>query len=212
VVVGKGEGGTRRGAYDADIPRPNRRAKVLEHLRNMPFAPSAQMQHVPYYEDDDEGDSDEELDVRLSGEYTWARRAQHLVKPALTSTLYALSSSERVNTQFRPRSPTPSFDELPPLRTKSYITSHAGSRRAEHAQRHPPGPHPDDLDDGCGHDRDDEPRRKRNFFGGKGLDMGRLTEPDARLVDVIRSGALAGSAAGAGAGVGRAAEWSRGVY
>lgn len=49
--------------------------------------------------------------------------------------------------------------------------------------------------------------------------MGRLTEPDARLVDVIRSGALAGAGAGAGGGEGvgraaewRAAEWSRGVY
>lgn len=42
------------------------RAAVLENLRNMPFAPSAQMQHVPYDVDDDEGDSDSDLDVRIS--------------------------------------------------------------------------------------------------------------------------------------------------
>lgn len=33
----------------------------------MPFAPSAQMQHVPYDAEDDEGDSDSDLDVRISG-------------------------------------------------------------------------------------------------------------------------------------------------
>ena len=32
----------------------------------MPFAPSAQMQHVPYDQEDDEGDSDSDLDVRIS--------------------------------------------------------------------------------------------------------------------------------------------------
>jgi histone deacetylase 1/2 len=42
------------------------RAAVLENLRNMPFAPSAQMQHVPYDVDDDGGDSDSDLDVRIS--------------------------------------------------------------------------------------------------------------------------------------------------
>ena len=42
------------------------RSAVLEGLKNMPFAPSAQMQHVPYDVDDDEGDSDSDLDVRIS--------------------------------------------------------------------------------------------------------------------------------------------------
>lgn len=44
------------------------RAALLESLRNMPFAPSAQMQHVPYDFEDDEEDEDEDLDVRISGE------------------------------------------------------------------------------------------------------------------------------------------------
>jgi len=34
----------------------------------MPFAPSAQMQHVPYDFEDDEEDEDEDIDVRISGE------------------------------------------------------------------------------------------------------------------------------------------------
>ncbi|KAI5474278.1 histone deacetylase 1/2 [Pseudohyphozyma bogoriensis] len=41
-------------------------ASVMEGLKNMPFAPSAQMQHVPYDVDDDDGDSDSDLDVRIS--------------------------------------------------------------------------------------------------------------------------------------------------
>lgn len=45
----------------------HRRQSIIEGLRNMPFAPSAQMQHVPYDVDDDEGDSDSDLDVRISG-------------------------------------------------------------------------------------------------------------------------------------------------
>lgn len=42
-------------------------AEVLDGLKNMPFAPSAQMQHVPYDAENDEGDSDSDLDVRISG-------------------------------------------------------------------------------------------------------------------------------------------------
>ena len=46
---------------------------MLEGLRNMPFAPSAQMQHVPYDQEDDEGDSDSDLDVRISRTFTLSR-------------------------------------------------------------------------------------------------------------------------------------------
>ncbi|KAK4047474.1 histone deacetylase (class I) Clr6 [Microbotryomycetes sp. JL201] len=44
----------------------NTTASILENMRNMPFAPSAQMQHVPYDVNDDENDSDSDLDVRLT--------------------------------------------------------------------------------------------------------------------------------------------------
>ncbi|KAM0790353.1 histone deacetylase (class I) Clr6 [Microbotryomycetes sp. NB124-2] len=44
----------------------NTTASILENLRNMPFAPSAQMHHVPYDVNDDAEDSDSDLDVRLS--------------------------------------------------------------------------------------------------------------------------------------------------
>ncbi|KAL8291679.1 hypothetical protein RQP46_001937 [Phenoliferia psychrophenolica] len=49
-------------------------AAVLEGLRNMPFAPSAQMQHVPYDAEDDEGDSDSDLDIRISERVRQTRR------------------------------------------------------------------------------------------------------------------------------------------
>ncbi|GAA5981974.1 hypothetical protein JCM5350_006585 [Sporobolomyces pararoseus] len=41
-------------------------AEIIDSLRNLPFAPSAQMQPVPYDLEDDEGDSDSDLDVRIS--------------------------------------------------------------------------------------------------------------------------------------------------
>ncbi|ORY68031.1 hypothetical protein BCR35DRAFT_308216 [Leucosporidium creatinivorum] len=50
------------------------KAALLESLRNMPFAPSAQMQHVPYDFEDDEEDEDEDLDVRISGESSFLGR------------------------------------------------------------------------------------------------------------------------------------------
>lgn len=42
-------------------------AEIIDSLRNLPFAPSAQMQPVPYDIEDDSGDSDSDLDVRISG-------------------------------------------------------------------------------------------------------------------------------------------------
>jgi histone deacetylase 1/2 len=41
------------------------RAKIIDHLRNMPHAPSVQMQDVPRDEEDDE--EKEEPDVRITG-------------------------------------------------------------------------------------------------------------------------------------------------
>lgn len=44
-------------------------AEIIDSLRNLPFAPSAQMQPVPYDMEDDSGDSDSDLDVRISGTF-----------------------------------------------------------------------------------------------------------------------------------------------
>ncbi|RHZ55980.1 hypothetical protein Glove_408g12 [Diversispora epigaea] len=48
-------------AYLADM-----KAKVFENLRNIPFAPSVQMHHVPSCELSDEDENDDDADIRMS--------------------------------------------------------------------------------------------------------------------------------------------------
>lgn len=133
------------------------RAAVLENLRNMPFAPSAQMQHVPYDVDDDEGDSDSDLDVRIS-------RAPSLSLSPCTLDLLtdAIVGTGRIQSSRRHEEQYPSSDEdADSLQrrkrrfAKSYITSSAASRKASkmHVELRA--------------EEEEEVRPKRSFFRSK---------------------------------------------
>ncbi|KAM0749710.1 hypothetical protein T439DRAFT_37266 [Meredithblackwellia eburnea MCA 4105] len=137
-------------------------AAVLESLRNMPFAPSAQMQHVPYDAEDDEGDSDSDLDVRIS---------------------------ERVRQTRAYEDQYPSDDENPESLErrkrrlqKSYITSSAAARKAARRQANSSRFDPDGTIAAMDESGECEPtpsstRPKRTFFRIPRLDLARLTGP-----------------------------------
>lgn len=109
------------------------RAKVLENLRNMPFAPSAQMQQVPYYEDDDDGDSDEELDVRLSGKLTVPSLAPFQADPTAPLTPHLTlppprpqNASTLSSAPAPPHQPPTNFPRSAPSRTSPRTPARAG--------------------------------------------------------------------------------------
>ncbi|GAA5936999.1 uncharacterized protein JCM15063_000124 [Sporobolomyces koalae] len=98
-------------------------AEIIDSLRNLPFAPSAQMQPVPFDIEDDEGDSDSDLDVRIS------ERIRQTHRPPTNPT-----SNEQ--------DPLSSSDESPLSRTnrrlktsQNYITSFSASRLEARRER-----------------------------------------------------------------------------
>ncbi|SCZ89822.1 BZ3500_MvSof-1268-A1-R1_Chr1-3g01599 [Microbotryum saponariae] len=169
---------------------------ILQNLRNMPFAPSAQMHAVPFDFDSDPGDSDSDLDVRISNRIRETQRHQ--------DEGYVSSDEEGDSLQER-------YRKL----SKSYITSLGSTARGEGpASRRKRAAHKggdeengmlDEETDNCAH----EPRRpKRTFFrmtpGKTGAGL-MLDEPNRFLLGL---GTL-GSTSGSGSKV--AEEWRRGV-
>ena len=144
------------------------------------------MQHVPYDAEDDEDDDDSDLDVRISGQFKGP--ASHRVRGAkLTAIVDSMLDRIRQTALANPSANDyPSSDEESDSLAnrkrrlhKSYITSHAGARKEEAARRRPAPPI---EEDGCGSEEGGEGRRvKRSFFKSRGLDLGRLTEPDPLL-------------------------------
>ncbi|GAA5848374.1 hypothetical protein JCM5353_004878 [Sporobolomyces roseus] len=184
-------------------------AEIIDSLRNLPFAPSAQMQPVPYDIEDDSGDSDSDLDVRIS---------------------------ERIRQTHRPTDPSQedlsSSDESPLSHThrrlktrQNYITSFSASRleaRRERLERAAKVIEIDEADCNALEEVVDrgERRKKRSFFRDpqqqKTTRAKLLGGPDPRLAalgveDVMGNGY---SSAGIGMGGGAVArEWNgEGVY
>ncbi|GAA6009806.1 hypothetical protein JCM11491_000820 [Sporobolomyces phaffii] len=171
-------------------------AEIIDSLRNLPFAPSAQMQPVPFDIDDDEGDSDSDLDVRISERI---RQTHH--RPT--------------NGTGQPEhDPLSSGDEAPLSRanrrvktSQNYITSFGAARLEARRERLERAARMAELDQqecnggGGAHGGDDyyggefdrsERRRKRTFFrnpsaariagnGAGARGFGMLGGPDPRL-------------------------------
>ncbi|GAA5880822.1 hypothetical protein JCM1840_003293 [Sporobolomyces johnsonii] len=198
-------------------------AAILESLRNMPFAPSAQMQHVPYDMEDDEGDSDSDLDVRISERIRQTHRRPH--PPPESS--YPSSDEDPLSHQRRRR-----------RLAQNYITSLSSARKEARRERQERAARmAEEADAACGAGgggSDDErtgtgvgagrdsKARKRTFFKASRLDVASLLkgpDPGLRGLGVAEGGAGAGAhvhphghhgAAGAGNGITR--EWTEGLY
>ncbi|KAK4704251.1 hypothetical protein P7C70_g1964, partial [Phenoliferia sp. Uapishka_3] len=186
-------------------------AAVLEGLRNMPFAPSAQMQHVPYDAEDDEGDSDSDLDVRISGSFISSLLPPPFSLPSHSYFAYTFRPPERVRQTRRPDDSYPSDSETPDSLErrkrrfqKSYITSAAATRKASRAeiQRH----RDEDMD--C----EEAPRHKRSFFKVPRMDLSRLTQLPVLEGGVYGASGREGAEGGAhGVNGGVAEEWRQSV-
>lgn len=156
----------------------NTTAAILESLRDMPFAPSCQMQHVPYdaIDDDDAHDSDSDLDVRISTRISASAGKKH--EEPYPSEEEDEDSIDRRRRKFR----------------KSYITSAAQDARRSAGSYNKRARNPlippslataadvngngnsnnNNATAGSGSDDSesvDEPRRKRTFFRSKALDL-----------------------------------------
>ncbi|GAA6030165.1 hypothetical protein JCM8097_009295 [Rhodosporidiobolus ruineniae] len=159
-------------------------ASLLEGLRNLPFAPSAQLQPVPYdLPDSDAGDSDSDLDVRLS------ERVRHT----------AASAAARRAAGGGAEAEYPSSDEEADSHARrkrrlggSYIHSASRSRREalrarqERAAQAAAAAEEDCdamLDEGEAEERVELMRpRKRTFFRGSGVELKTLLRaPDPGL-------------------------------
>ncbi|SCV68123.1 BQ2448_244 [Microbotryum intermedium] len=176
----------------------NTKNAILENLRNMPFAPSAQMHPVPFDFDSDPGDSDSDLDVRISNRIRETQRHQDKG--------YISSDEEQDSLEQR-------YRKL----SKSYITSlgsmarregPASRRKRSNAHNTADDEHGMDLDeetDNCAHE---DRRPKRTFFrmtpgkSGAGL---MLDEPNRFLLGLGTLGSTSGNGSKA------AEEWRRGV-
>ncbi|CEQ39302.1 SPOSA6832_00829, partial [Sporobolomyces salmonicolor] len=201
-------------------------AAILESLRNMPFAPSAQMQHVPYDLEDDEGDSDSDLDVRISERIRQTHRRPH--PPPESS--YPSSDEDPLSHQRRRR-----------RLAQNYITSLSSARKEARRERQERAARmAEEADAACGAGGgSDEERgasagagagagrdkaRKRTFFKASRLDVARLLQgPDPGLTGLgLAEGAAGPGAAGghghaphrhgAGVGNGITREWTEGLY
>ncbi|GAA5901654.1 uncharacterized protein JCM6883_000353 [Sporobolomyces salmoneus] len=181
-------------------------AEIIDSLRNLPFAPSAQMQPVPFDISDDEGDSDSDLDIRIS------ERIRQTHRPTTTT-----------NSHQPDHDPLSSGDEAPLSRlnrrlktSQNYITSFGAARLEARRERLERAARMAELDQaecnaGAGGAEDyygaagevdrSERRRKRTFFktprlthtlgngvngvngvnGGGGGRFGMLSRPDPRL-------------------------------
>ncbi|GAA5984422.1 hypothetical protein JCM11641_000132 [Rhodosporidiobolus odoratus] len=184
-------------------------ASILEGLRNLPFAPSSQMQPVPYDLDDDLGDSDSDLDVRLS----------ERIRSTAARTRATQGSGGAYEADY------PSSDEEADSHARrkrrlagSYITSLSAGRKealrmrqAKQAELAAAAEDECDAleDEGRVEEAQAQRPRKRTFFGGSRLDLASLLKaPDPGLG---RLGAFeAESDAGTGSGIAR--EWGEGVY
>ncbi|BGP13299.1 histone deacetylase (class I) Clr6 [Rhodosporidiobolus nylandii] len=180
-------------------------ASILEGLRNLPFAPSAQMQPVPYDMDDDLGDSDSDLDVRLS--------------ERIRSTARARPQGGAYEADY------PSSDEEPDSHARrkrrlagSYITSMSAARKEALAHRQARAAQmaaaAEDECDAIAEEQGEEvaaPQRprKRNFFRSSRLDVAQLLKaPDPGLgrLGYAESDGVHGHAHGI------AREWAEGAY
>ncbi|GAA5955154.1 hypothetical protein JCM21900_001627 [Sporobolomyces salmonicolor] len=195
-------------------------AAILESLRNMPFAPSAQMQHVPYDLEDDEGDSDSDLDVRISERIRQTHRRPH--PPPESS--YPSSDEDPLSHQRRRR-----------RLAQNYITSLSSARKEARRERQERAARmAEEADAACGAGGgSDEERgasagagagagrdtaRKRTFFKASRLDVASLLKgPDPGLPGLgLAEGAAGHGHApprhGAGVGNGITREWTEGLY
>ncbi|GAA5850979.1 hypothetical protein JCM8547_009145 [Rhodosporidiobolus lusitaniae] len=188
--------------FKLDVPRNNMdnanskeylektTTSILEGLRNLPFAPSAQMQPVPYDIDDDLGDSDSDLDVRLS-----ERIRSTIRQPGTGEAAYPSSDEEPDSHARRKRRLAGSYitslsqARKEQLRVRQERAAQmAAAAEEECAENGEEGEYERRIDDETGRPR------KRTFFGMSRLEVKSLLKaPDPGLA---RLGMLGGGGGG----------------